>query len=241
VPDADFTTTARSLLPGLPDEAVPCLLSYRDLLASSAAEFNLTSIRNREGIERRHLLESLAFGRLLDERGLLGEGTRVIDVGTGAGLPGLPMKAAWPELRMTLMEATGKKCRFLEMVIARLGLEGIDVVEARAEELGHQPSHREAYDLVVARAVAPMPVLLEYCLPLVRVGGRLTGTKGSALRSELAASRAALEALGGRIEATVVLTPPDGQSQTVVIVEKVSATPERYPRRTGIPTKRPIS
>jgi len=241
VADSDFTTAARALIPSLADAAIAHLLAYRDLLASSAAEFNLTSIRDPEGIERRHLLESLAFGRLLEEQGFLADGTKVIDVGTGAGLPGLPMKLAWPSLEVTLMEATGKKCRFLEGVISQLALEGIDVVEARAEEMGHDAAHREGYDLVVARAVAPLPVLLEYCLPFLRTGGRLAATKGSAARSELEASGAALQALGGRLVDTPTLESPYGPSQTVLIVEKVSQTPERYPRRTGIPTKRPIS
>jgi 16S rRNA (guanine527-N7)-methyltransferase len=240
VPDNDFADAARALVLDLTDVAVKGLLAYRDLLAASAREFNLTSVREPEAIERRHLLESLAFGRLIEQHGLLPEGAKVLDVGTGAGLPGLPLKLAWPSLRMTLMEATGKKCRFLELVIARLGLEGIDVVEARAEELAHDPKHRAAYDLVVARAVAPLPVLLEYTLPYLRLGGHLAATKGSAARSELEASTPARDALGGAIVATPTLETPEGLPQTVVIIEKVRETPERYPRRTGIPTKRPI-
>jgi 16S rRNA (guanine527-N7)-methyltransferase len=164
----------------------------------------------------------------------------VLDVGSGAGLPGLPLKIARPSLQVTLLEATGKKCRFLEKVASELGLDGIDVIEGRAEELAHAATHRGGYDLVVARAVAALPVLLEYCVPFLRVGGVLAATKGSAAQSELDASTAALAALGAEVRQTAPLEVAGLPAQTVVIVRKVAETPERYPRRTGIPTKRPL-
>jgi 16S rRNA (guanine527-N7)-methyltransferase len=240
---SDFTTLARGSLPSLTDEAIRQLLRYRDLLAVSAAEFNLVSasVRDVDSIERRHVGESLAFGALLAGRGLLTDGAKVLDVGTGAGLPGVPLKLAWPSLQMTLLEATGKKCRFLESVASELGLEGIEVVEGRAEEVARQPAHRASYDLVVARAVASMPVLLEYCLPFLCVGGVLVGTKGSAMQDELDASGAALEALGAVVEDVAPFKVEGLQFQHVVFVRKTNETPERYPRRTGIPTKRPLS
>ena len=170
---SDFASNAREILPSLTDESIAELQRYRDLLAASAAEFNLVSasVRDVDSIERRHIAESLAFGALLAARGLLADGARVLDVGTGAGLPGLPLKIAWPSLKVTLLEATGKKCRFLESVVSALGLEGVEVVEGRAEELAHTTAHRASYDLVVARAVAALPVLLEYCVPFLGVGG----------------------------------------------------------------------
>jgi 16S rRNA (guanine527-N7)-methyltransferase len=237
----DFASTARSLVPQLDDAAIAALLAYRDRLATSAAEFNLTSVRDPVAIERRHLIESLAFGRLLAERDLLPPGARVLDLGSGAGLPGLPLKVAWPELRLTLLEATGKKCRFLESAVAKLSLEGVEVAEGRAEDVAHDPAHRGAYDLVVARAVARLPVLLEYGVPFLRLGGTLAGTKGSAARTELAASGAALQALGAEVLDTPALATPGLPAQTVILVAKRSETPERYPRRTGIPSKRPIA
>jgi 16S rRNA (guanine527-N7)-methyltransferase len=239
---SDFASNAREIVPSLTDESIAELLRYRDLLAASAAEFNLVSasVRDIDSIERRHIAESLAFGALLAARGLLADGARVLDVGTGAGLPGLPLKIAWPSLKVTLLEATGKKCRFLESVVSALGLEGVEVVEGRAEELAHTTAHRASYDLVVARAVAALPVLLEYCVPFLGVSGVLAATKGSAAQSELESSAAALEALGASVEDVTSLEVPGLPSQSVVIVRKHAETPERYPRRTGIPTKRPL-
>jgi 16S rRNA (guanine527-N7)-methyltransferase len=134
----------------------------------------------------------------------------------------------------------GKKCRFLEHASSTLNLDHVTVVEGRAEDFGRDPAHRETYDLAFARAVAPLPVLLEYALPALRIGGRLAAQKGSAAASELAAASAALEALGGRLHDTAPFQPPDGLSQTVILVDKVAATPDRYPRRSGIPSKRPL-
>jgi 16S rRNA (guanine527-N7)-methyltransferase len=239
---SDFASNAREIVPSLTSETVALLLTYRDLLSASAAEFNLVSasVRDVESIERRHIAESLVFGALLDARGLLSDGAKVLDVGTGAGLPGLPLKIAWPSLQVTLLEATGKKCRFLESVVSELGLEGVEVIEGRAEELARAPAHRASYDLVVARAVAALPVLLEYCVPFLRLGGVLAGTKGSAALSELETSGGALEALGASVEDVASLEVPGLPAQSVVVVRKHAETPERYPRRTGIPTKRPL-
>jgi 16S rRNA (guanine527-N7)-methyltransferase len=214
---------------------------YRDRIVASAREFNLTAVRDPEAIETRHFIEALAFGALLAKRGLLTEGARLLDVGSGAGLPGLPLKLAWPSLRVTLLEATGKKCRFLEAVVAELGLEGVSVIEARAEEAAHDAALRGRFDLVVARAVAPLPVLLEYCLPFLEVGGHFVASKGSAAKREVEASDAALRELGGVLEDLVPFYPPEVAGQTVVIVRKIAETPERYPRRTGIPSKRPLA
>jgi len=239
---SNFSLTARGLVPSLSDEAISQLLTYRDLLAASAAEFNLVSasVRDPEAIERRHIAESLSFGALLEARGLLTDGARMLDVGSGAGLPGLPLKMAWSSLQMTLLEATGKKCRFLEKVASELGLPGVEVVEGRAEEVAHDEAHRGSYDVVVARAVAALPVLLEYCVPFLRVGGALAATKGSAAQRELDASQAALEALGAELTDVASLEAPGLPAQTVVIVTKRGETPERYLRRTGIPAKRPL-
>jgi 16S rRNA (guanine527-N7)-methyltransferase len=238
-----FADAVGAFVPNMSDEAVARLAMYRDLLAASAREFNLVSasVRDPDAIERRHIGESLAFGALLASRGLLHEGAKVIDVGSGAGLPGLPMAIAWPALHVTLLEATGKKCRFLETVASSLELEHVTVVEGRAEEWAHDEAHRGAYDLVVARAVAALPVLLEYCVPFLRVGGALAAAKGSAAQSELDASQAALRELGAALEDVVPLVLPGLPPQRVVVVRKVAETPARYPRRTGIPSKRPIA
>jgi 16S rRNA (guanine527-N7)-methyltransferase len=235
-----FLSTARRLGVDLDDEALLRFRRYRDHLARSAVEFNLTSVREPAAIETRHFLEAIAFGALLEQRGLLRDGTRVLDIGSGAGFPGLPLKIAWPGLDVTLLEATGKKCRFLAQMTKELDLGDVAVFEARTEEAGRDPAQRAAYDIVVARAVAPLPVLLEYALPFLKVGGHLAANKGSAAHSEVDASDTALRELGGEMEETLPFYPPEVAGQTLIIVRKVAETPERYPRRTGVPSKRPL-
>src|SRR5438445_1230128 len=168
----------------------------------------------------------------------LGNARRLVDVGSGGGLPGLPLKIARPDLEVALVEADGDKAAFLVQACARLHLQGVEVVNHRAEEAGHDPRLREAFDLAVARALAPMPVLAELCLPFVRVGGRLLAQKTEA--EDVAAARRAIEVLGGG-PARVVRAPSTARkSGTIVIVEKVSPTPEAYPRRAGLPARKPL-
>jgi 16S rRNA (guanine527-N7)-methyltransferase len=233
---ADLTSSFTALGLDVNDAQIDTLSQYRDRLAT--AEHNLTSNRDRAELDRRHISESLAFGRLLFSRGFLNPRTRMLDVGAGGGLPGIPIKIAWPSVRVTLLESKAKKAQFMQRVIDELHLDGAEVLEGRAETLAHHPSHREAYDVVVARAVAPLPVLLEYTLPFLRNGASLAAIKGSAAPRELAESQKALAELGGRLTEAVRLA--DTASQTVLIIEKRWATPEHYPRRPGIPSKRPI-
>lgn len=176
--------------------------------------------------------------------GLLEPGARVVDVGSGGGLPGLPLAVVRPDLQITLIEARARKTAFLVQAAARLGLANVAVLGMRAETAGRSPEHREAYDVAVARALAPMPVLAELCLPLVRVGGRLLAMKASApaqLDIELVAAGAAIDSLGGG-RAEVVATPSSARRHgVVVIVPKVTPTPAGYPRRPGVPGRRPLS
>jgi 16S rRNA (guanine527-N7)-methyltransferase len=162
----------------------------------------------------------------------------VVDVGSGGGLPGLPLKISRPELELTLVEADQAKAAFLSQACARLDLAHTEVVAARAEEAGRDPRHRERYDLAVARAVASMPVLVELCLPLVRVGGRLLAQKTS--RDEIEAASRAIGALGGSLRS--IVPAPSGIRDTgiVVIVDKVMPTPAIYPRRPGFPNRKPL-
>ncbi len=221
-------------------EALARLERYRDLIAAAAAKFSLTAVRDPAAIEERHLLESLRLGRSLADEGLLPAAARVLDLGSGAGLPGLPLKIARLDLDLHLLEASAKRCRFLRETVAALDLTDVMVIEGRAETVAHDPGQRGRYDLVLARAVAPLPVLLELALPLLAVGGHLAAIKGSGAAAELATAGKALDTLGGEVLTTLPLVAPAGPALTIVLVRKVAETPARYPRRAGLPAKRPL-
>src|SRR5579884_2294056 len=216
------------------------LRAYAALLAAENARVNLTAVRSPAEIERRHLLESLALARLLEAHGALLEGGDLVDVGSGGGLPGIPLAIVRPGLRVTLLEATGKKAAFLEAAARDLRLTNIAVLTARAEEAGRDPAFRERFDLATARAVAPLAVLAELALPLVRPGGLLAAVKGSRVHEEVAAGRPAVARCGGRIDAVEPLPLTGAPALAVVLVAKVSPTPADLPRRPGIPAKRPL-
>jgi len=185
-----------------------------------------------------HGAETEADGRLPDMLPIrtVWQPLLCLDVGTGAGFPGLPLKIVRPELRLTLLEATEEKTTFLRHVVERLGLEGIEIVTARAEELGQVPYYRERYDAVLARAVAELPVLAEYCLPFCRVGGRFIAQKGAQVEVELRQAQRALTILGGEVrELKEVNLPEMVGRRSLVIIDKVSPTPASYPRRQASP------
>ncbi|MDI6858479.1 MAG: 16S rRNA (guanine(527)-N(7))-methyltransferase RsmG, partial [Dehalococcoidia bacterium] len=216
---------------------------YYRLLATSGRRAGVTSITDYEEVQRRHFLESLAVAATLLQLGVLGGASpgSALDLGSGGGFPGLPMKILLPALEMTLLEASARKSAFLRETVDALGLEGAQVVTARAEEAAQQPAYRERFDLVVARAVAPLPALVELALPFLRVGGHLAAPKGSRASSEVKQASFALEALHGEVVGRWPL-PLAGaaHSQTLVLVRKTAPTPERYPRRAGVPAKRPL-
>ncbi|MDY6877037.1 MAG: 16S rRNA (guanine(527)-N(7))-methyltransferase RsmG [Chloroflexota bacterium] len=212
---------------------------YRELVAWNE-RFNLTAITDWEGVMIRHFLDSLSCLKALP-RAELATGTRVIDVGTGAGFPGLLLKTVCPGMQLTLLEATGKKVTFLEHVVRVLGLRGVEVIHGRAEELGRDPAHREQYDWALARAVAEMPTLAEYMLPLVRVGGAMLAQKGEGATAEVHGADTAILALGGRVRQLVPVELRGlAETRYLVVVDKIAATLERYPRRPGVPHKRPL-
>ncbi len=217
---------------------------YLELLATWRERAGLTSLTDPVAVQRRHFGESLALLVALRAGGALpaGEPADVVDVGSGAGFPGVPMCILAPELRLTLVESHGRRARFLETLVDELDLEGVRVVTARAEEAGRDPTCREGFDVAVARALAPLPVLVEYLLPLLRPGGIMAAPKGSSAQRELREAAAAVEALGACPAESVPLSLPEGsRPQQVVIVRRCEALPERYPRRPGIPAKRPLS
>jgi 16S rRNA (guanine527-N7)-methyltransferase len=216
---------------------------YLTRLREANARVNLTSVRDAEGIVRRHLLESAAFGVALQAAGLLDRATRVIDVGAGAGFPGLPLRLLWPRLRLTLLDATAKKTDFLRETVAALGLRDVAVVTARAEAAGRGTIHRERYDLALSRAVAPLAVLAELTLPLLRVGGASAGMKGSRLDEEVAAAGEAIERLGGG--PLIALPSPvaaegDEPAPRFFLIRKERPTPDDLPRKSGVTSSNPL-
>ncbi|MXZ63273.1 MAG: 16S rRNA (guanine(527)-N(7))-methyltransferase RsmG [Chloroflexi bacterium] len=203
----------------------------------------LTALTDPAAVQRRLFGESLALLVALRSGGVVaaGEPSTVVDVGAGAGFPGVPMRIVDPSLRLTLVESHGRRARFLETAVDELGLDDIEVVTARAEEAGRDPAYRERFDVAVARALAPLPVLVEYLLPLVRPSGVMAGPKGSGAARELGEAAAAIEALGGCAEEPVPLSLPEGAAlQRVIVVRRCGELPERFPRRPGIPAKRPL-
>ncbi len=207
---------------------------YRELMAWNE-RVNLTAITERDHVMVKHFLDSLSVAPLLAPASAL------IDIGAGAGLPGLPLKIALPDLRLTLVDATRKKVDFLNHIIATLGLDETRAVQARAEDLGREPAYREQYDFAVARAVADLPVLAEYALPLVKVGGAVIAQKGIAITEELERAKRAIGVLGGRVGDVRVVQLPGLEPRHLVVVEKIAPTPPGYPRRAGLPERKPIT
>ncbi|MGH2457407.1 MAG: 16S rRNA (guanine(527)-N(7))-methyltransferase RsmG [Chloroflexota bacterium] len=203
---------------------------------------NLTSITEPADVQVKHFLDSLTVLTGLPEAVRLGMGpAALLDVGAGAGFPGLPLAIVRPLLDVTLLEATQKKCRFLEHIVAVLGLPNVDVLGGRAEELAREPARREAYDVVVARAVASLAALAELCLPFVKIGGRMIAPKKVGIESEVAAAGRAIGLLGGRLAVPIIVRVPFlDEARQLIVVEKVRPTPTRYPRRPGLPAKLPL-
>jgi 16S rRNA (guanine527-N7)-methyltransferase len=211
---------------------------YQKELVSWNTRFNLTAITDTEGVQIRHFLDSLSC---LLAVGDVRPGQSLIDVGTGAGFPGLPLKIVYPALRLTLVEATGKKTDFLQHMVKLLELRDVAVIHARAEQVGHDPLHRETYDWVTARAVAAMPTLVEYLLPLCRLGGHCLAQKGEGATAEVTSAEPAVLLLGGRLSRLVPVELPGlAETRHLVLIEKVARTPEEYPRPPGRPAKRPL-
>ncbi|MFW6336965.1 MAG: 16S rRNA (guanine(527)-N(7))-methyltransferase RsmG [Phycisphaeraceae bacterium] len=222
----------------LPEVLLDRLASYLALLLETNQRINLTAIRDADEAWRRLIVDSLTPLPGLDD---LEEGGSLIDVGSGGGMPGIPLAIGRPDLRVTLLEATGKKARFLESAVRELGLDNVAVVCERAETAGRDAPHRERYDAAVCRAVGPMNVLLELCLPLVRVGGRLLAMKGPKAEEELERAGDALDTLGaGELHVFDAYPETFANDLVIVRVAKDRATPKGYPRRPGVPKREPL-
>lgn len=205
---------------------------YLDLLLEANAQFNLTRITNPDEVEMRLLGDSLALIPLVPS------GTRrALDIGSGGGVPGMPIAIARPDIAVTLMDATGKKVRFLAETATAIGAANVTAIQARAEELARDPGHRASYDVVTARAVARLATLVELTLPFLRIGGRAVLPKGVAAEEELQEARFAIETLGGAAQ-SIHMSAAEGTR--VVVIDKIKQSPALYPRHNGTPNKNPL-
>jgi len=238
---------------------------YRELVAWNA-RVNLTAITARDDVLVKHFLDSLSVVPVIAREAkqsptrdleiasrsfdsatktvaplrTLAMTIRVIDIGAGAGFPGIPLKIALPHLRVTLLEATGKKVAFLNHILAQLELHDAVAIQARAEDLARDAAHRARYDVAVARAVANLATLLEYALPFVRQSGVFIAQKGVDVHDEIRAAARALDILGGRVREIAPVQLPGLEPRHLVVIEKIAATPDKYPRRAGIPERKPL-
>lgn len=219
-----------------PQQADQFSIYARELIAWNE-KINLTTITEPDAIRVRHFLDALSLVTIIG----FDPGDKVIDVGTGAGVPGLALAIAFPQIRVTLMDSTAKKLNFCQHVADTIGLQNVETLHARAEDAGQNPAHREQYDVVVARAVALLPALLEYLLPLAKVGGYCVAMKGDSAAREVEESKRALFMLKGEAKPLAEIHLPDVEkAHYLVTVEKTARTPRPYPRKAGTPTRKPI-
>ena len=189
---------------------------------------NLTAIRDSEGIRTKHFLDSYTCLNAWKDT----PPTSLIDIGTGAGFPGIPLKILYPDMRLTLVDSIGKKVEFCRHIVQVLGLEKVEVLKGRAEELGQTKAHREKYDWAVARAVAHLNILVEYLLPLVRVGGSVLAQKGESAPAEAHSSERAIRLLGGHLRQIIPVSLPGvAEERFLMVIDKIAATPPNYPVR----------
>lgn len=219
------------------EEKLVQLQKYYQLLLDTNKKVNLTAVIEERDVAIKHFIDSLTCFKAI----AIKDGQSLVDIGTGAGFPGLPMKIYQPGLKVTLVDSLDKRVAFLKNVIAQLGLAGIQAIHVRAEEVGRNKQLRESFDLAVVRAVASLAVLAEYCLPVVRTHGHFLALKGPKADKEIDSAKKALEIMGGEIQKTLKLNlPVTGDERTIIVIKKVRATPESYPRRPGIPAKKPL-
>lgn len=241
-PEAAFGALVRSSGVALDDLQVERLANYRDRLHQANAVTNLTAVRDPASIDRRLILESLRLVAPIRAGMEVSSGRRsLLDIGTGGGVPGMVLAIALPDVQVFLLDATGKKVAFLDRAIDELGLTNASTIHARAEELGHNPAYRKAFDVVTARAVATVPVLLELGLPFLKQGGHLVLPKGAGIERELDPGIRAAAILGGTLVSWNLLPASESGIETrLVIARKTSPTPMAFPRRTGLPARSPL-
>lgn len=213
------------------------LITYEKELLEWNQKFNLTAIRDAESIRTKHFLDSFSCVLAWNAN----PPNSLIDIGTGAGFPGLALKILYPNLKLTLVESVGKKAMFCQHIVSVLGLEHVEVIKSRAEDVGQDINHREKYDWAVARAVANLNVLSEYLLPLVKLGGIMLAQKGESGPAEAQSAEKAVKLLGGNLRELIKVNLPGiTEDRYLVLVDKVAATPTKYPRKAGMPGKVPL-
>lgn len=228
----------QSLGVSLDKEQKQKFIEFYKLLTEWNKVMNLTGITEFEEVLRKHFVDSLAIQKVVD----LNKIDRVIDVGTGAGFPGIPLKIAFPHLKITLLDSLQKRIRFLDEVIQTLQLSGVTTIHGRAEECARRKEHREKYQLCVSRAVANLSSLSEYCLPFVEQGGCFVSYKSGNIEEELDRSDTAVKILGGEIENAVYFQLPNTDiDRSFVLIKKKEETPKKYPRKAGIPAREPLT
>lgn len=211
---------------------------YYDLLVEWNKVMNLTGITEYEEVNEKHFVDSLAVVQTVDMKKI----HSVIDIGTGAGFPGIPLKIVFPHLNIILMDSLGKRVKFLNYVIEKLELDGIDAIHGRAEDYAKNDLYRESFDLCVSRAVANLSTLTEYCLPYVKIGGQFISYKSGEIEEELDQAKKAIHILGGRLENTVKFQLPGSDiGRSFVKIKKIDKTSKKYPRKAGLPSKEPLN